>query len=185
MFRFQSSIINKLYFLYMVYTTIELIEHVWQTNTMIYQDVFSCVPNDLIHSRYLVASIPFQHYFWWVATYSCIFWNTMTMQDPVSAKHCLLEGENWPHDNWSRCCPREARNLPGWRSQRYRPYGQIAVGQGPSCIFPFGFHVPRGLETIFQWKRVLHISASFPLGYFSRKKLLSHALVVHNTCASL
>lgn len=24
----------------------------WQTNTMIYQDVFSCVPNDLIHSRY-------------------------------------------------------------------------------------------------------------------------------------
>jgi len=23
-----------------------------QTNTMIYQDVFSCVPNDLIHSRY-------------------------------------------------------------------------------------------------------------------------------------
>jgi phospholipase D1/2 len=23
----------------------------WQTNTMIYQDVFSCVPNDLIHSR--------------------------------------------------------------------------------------------------------------------------------------
>uniref|UniRef100_A0A452YXW9 Uncharacterized protein n=1 Tax=Aegilops tauschii subsp. strangulata TaxID=200361 RepID=A0A452YXW9_AEGTS len=28
----------------------ELPEHVWQTNTTIYQDVFSCVPNDLIHS---------------------------------------------------------------------------------------------------------------------------------------
>jgi hypothetical protein len=25
---------------------------IWQTNTMIYQDVFSCVPNDLIHTRY-------------------------------------------------------------------------------------------------------------------------------------
>jgi len=24
-----------------------------QTNTAIYQDVFSCVPNDLIHTRYV------------------------------------------------------------------------------------------------------------------------------------
>lgn len=120
-----------------------------------------------------------------ISSYCCILWNIITTQDTVSAKHCLLEGKNWPHYNWSRRCPRKARNLPGWRSQRCRPYGEIAVGQRPPCIFPFGFHVPRGLETIFQWKRVLHISTSFPLGWFSWKSCSPSALVVHSTGASL
>lgn len=127
-----------------------------KTNTMIYQDVFSCVPNDLIHSR---------------------------TQFRQSIAH--WREKNWPHYNWSGGRTREVRNLPGWWSQKYWSYGQIAVGQGAPCIFPFGFHVSRGLETIFQWKRVLHVSTSFPLGCLPWKRYPTAALAVHNTWASL
>ena len=91
----------------------------------------------------------------------------VTIQGPISAKLRSLEGQNWPHYNWFGYCPRERRSLPRPWSQRYWPYGQIKVSKGASCFFSFGFHVPRGLETIFQWKWVLHITTGFPLASIS------------------
>jgi len=94
-------------------------------------------------------------------------WNdTKLLQVPISPKFCSSEGENWPHNHRLGCCPRESRNSTGYRPGTCQSNGAVAGRSGSYCLLPFGVHVPRGLETFLQRKRVLYISTSFSLVFF-------------------
>ena len=135
---------------------------VWQTNTAIYQDVFSCIPSDLIHTRYdavlnlpLIPSLP---------VLTTIFPKYDSTQSCTQTKHGLLEGETWPYYYWFRNSTWEVRILSKWRYQENWSHGKIKGIEGASCFFPPGFHVQRRFKTCVQWEWVLCIFSSFSLG---------------------
>lgn len=125
-----------------------------QTNTMIYQDVFSCVPNDLIHSRYnsglsflfspldtIIFPLETKRFRIMIIPWHWIVKPLEYMQNGLQTKPIVLERETGAHNDRFGDSTREAGVIPQWRHQEKRSNGQTKVDKGTSRLFPFRFHV--------------------------------------------
>lgn len=154
---------------------------------MIYQDVFSCVPSDLIHSRY-------NHIFRYLCSNfpakTLIADDVKHMQSCFPTKHQHLEGETRTYNHWFRNHSWETGDLSEWKCQTHGPDGETAINQRSSCFFPFGLYVQWGSETRLQWRWVLRIISGVPLGsihsfcYFSKFKGCTFVTLTTSKCCT-
>lgn len=146
---------------------------VFQKNTAIYQDIFSCVPNDTIHTRYVWQMAITIHFWCILSILSCpdMHSKRIIVQSCFQTKHSWLERKNWPHNYWYRNCSKSIRIRISskWTYQDYRSLGEISFSEGPSCFFPVAVHVSRKFKTCLQWKWILRY-ASFLLSVMSESK---------------
>ena len=159
LFNRQPFINSAVFAIFFWYATIELTEHFWQTNTMIYQDVFSCVPNDLIHSRYLVATILFQYYFVRVAAFSGTY-----LWEHLGELHILAFSETrWP------CRTQFRQSIAYWKEKIGHTTIDLGVAQEKLETYQDGDL--KGTDPMDRLQLVRGHLVSFPLDFMCQEDL--------------